>query len=58
MCLHKFIRDDGDKDAGSGVIAMSSNNGVKFPFKQQSYHIRHAFDLFGHIHIIINDGIK
>ncbi len=34
------------------------SNNTEFPFKQRSYHIRRAFDLYGNIHSIINDGIK
>ncbi len=54
----KNIRDGEDDTAGTGEDTAAHKDNVVFPFKQQSYHIRRAFDLYGHIHVIINEGIK
>ncbi len=60
--LTRYVSRDDEEDALSIQEERSENTKVskptEFPFKRCSYHIRRAFDLYGNIHTIINDGIK
>lgn len=60
--LSSYNREDEDDsfdiDDDALAVTYRDANIAQFQFKQRSFHIRRAFDLFGNIHAIMNDGMK